>query len=98
MLYHGVRIIGTSMIYRQGVLLLDLNEPYKMLGRSKEPILSPEEPYERIGDVPNVVFSTGWILEDDGQIKIYYSGADSNICLATTSVEKLLSMCEEEGC
>lgn len=98
MLYHGVRIIGTSMIYRQGVLLLDLNEPYKVIGRSKEPILSPEEPYERVGDVPNVVFSTGWILEDDGEIKIYYSGADSNICLATTSVEKLLSMCESEVC
>ncbi|WP_457565282.1 glycoside hydrolase family 130 protein [Caldithrix abyssi] len=98
MLYHGVRTIGTSMIYKQGVLLLDLNEPYKVLGRSKHPVLSPEEPYERMGDVPNVVFSTGWIPEEDGQIKIYYSGADSNICLATTSIDALLNLCEEDEC
>ena len=94
MLYHGVRTIGMSMIYRQGVLLLDSENPAKVLGRSKEPILSPEMPYERQGDVPNVVFSTGWIPEPDGTIKIYYSGADSNICLATTTVDYLLSQCD----
>ncbi len=94
MLYHGVRIIGTSMIYRQGVLLLDLNDPTKVLGRSLIPVLSPEEEYERSGDVPNVVFSTGWIREADDQIKIYYSGADSNISLAFTTVEDLLEKCD----
>ena len=98
MLYHGVRTIGTSMIYRQGLLLLDLNEPYKVLGRSKEPLISPEESYERIGDVPNVIFCTGWIVEDDGEVKIYYSGADSNICLATTSLDKLLALCKGGTC
>lgn len=97
LLYHGVRTIGASTIYRQGALLLDLNEPFKVVGRTREPILSPEEEYERIGDVPNVVFSTGWILEPDGEIKIYYSGADSNICVATTTVDYLLSQCEPVG-
>ncbi len=94
LLYHGVRSIVNSMIYRQGVLLLDLHNPTKVLGRSNEPILSPEKEYERIGDVPNVVFSTGWIAEPDGEIKIYYSGADSNICVATTTVDYLLSRCD----
>ncbi len=97
MLYHGVRTIGTSMLYRQGVLLLDLNDPTRVLGRSRYPVLSPETAYERSGDVPNVIFSTGWIVEPDGEVKIYYSGADTNICLATTTVDFLLQQCENDG-
>ncbi|MCU7492326.1 MAG: glycosidase, partial [Ignavibacteria bacterium] len=50
--------------------------------------------YERVGDVQNVVFTNGWVLEDSGEVKIYYSGADSNICLATTSVDYLISLCK----
>jgi predicted GH43/DUF377 family glycosyl hydrolase len=93
LLYHGVRGFGMSSLYKLGVLLLDLEMPWVVKGKSKEPILVPETVYERSGDVPNVVFSTGWIVEADGEVKIYYSGADSNICLATTSVEYLLSLC-----
>ena len=63
-------------------------------GKSKEPILSPDFDYERIGDVNNVIFSNGWILEENGDIKIYYSGADMNICLAETNIEYLLSLCK----
>ncbi len=94
MLYHGVRQIGTSMIYRQGVLLLDKENPFRVLGRSAHPVLSPEMEYERVGDVPNVVFCTGWVVEEDQSIKIYYSGADTNICLAETTVDYLLAQCE----
>ena len=94
MLYHGVRGFGISSIYKLGVLLLDLEKPWKVKGKTKAPILSPETDYERLGDVPNVVFSTGWIVEDNQEIKIYYSGADTNICLATTTVEYLLSFCK----
>ncbi len=94
MLYHGVRGFGISSIYRLGVVLLDLEKPWIIKGKCDEPILSPEESYERIGDVGNVVFSNGWIAEDDGQVKIYYSGADTNICLATTTINYLLSQCK----
>ena len=94
LLYHGVRILGHDPIYKLGVMLLDEKEPWRILGRSTYPILAPETPYERSGDVNNVVFSTGWIVEPDGEVKIYYSGADVNICLATTTVEYLLSLCE----
>jgi len=90
MLYHGVR----SSIYKLGVILLDLEKPWIVIGKSKEPILSPDYDYERIGDVNNVIFSNGWILEDNGDIKIYYSGADLNICLAETNIEYLLSLCK----
>jgi len=93
-LYHGVRSFGIGSLYKLGVMLLDLEKPWVLKARSSNPILSPEFDYERIGDVGNVVFSNGWIPEDNGEIKIYYSGADSNICLATTTVEDLLSLCK----
>jgi len=94
LLYHGVRIFGSSMIYKLGVMLLETNNPWIVKGRSKEPIISPEYDYERVGDVGNVTFSNGWIVEKDGEVRIYYSGADINICVATTSVSNLLSMCK----
>ncbi len=93
-LYHGVRGFGISYLYKIGVMLLDLKKPWIILGRSKEPIISPDLDYERIGDVGNVVFSNGWTIEPDGKVNIYYSGADTNICLATTTVDYLLSVCK----
>lgn len=93
-LYHGVRGFGISSLYKLGVMLLDLEKPWIILGRSKEPIISPDYDYERIGDVGNVVFSNGWIVEDDGKVYIYYSGADTNICLATTTIDYLISLCK----
>ena len=93
-LYHGVRGFGISYLYKLGVMLLDLKKPWIVLGRSKEPIIAPDHDYERVGDVGNVVFSNGWIVEDDGKVNIYYSGADTNICLATTTVDHLLSVCK----
>lgn len=94
MLYHGVRGFGISYLYKLGVVLLDLENPRIVKGKSKEPILIPETDYERIGDVGNVVFSNGWIKEDNDDIKIYYSGADMNVCVAETSVDYLLSLCK----
>ncbi len=94
MLYHGVRSFGIGAIYRIGVVLMDLEKPWIVKGKSKDPIISPELDYERIGDVNNVVFSNGWILEENGDIKIYYSGADTNICLAESNVDYLLSLCK----
>ncbi len=93
-LYHGVRGFGITSIYKIGVVLLDLEKPWIVKGRSSEPLISPEKDYERTGDVNNVVFSNGWIVEDNGDVKIYYSGADTNVCLAETNVEYLLSQCK----
>lgn len=94
MLYHGVRGFGISSTYRLGALLMDLEKPWIVKARTQEPILSPEFDYERIGDVMNVVFSNGWIVEENGDVKIYYSGADTNICLAETTINYLLSVCK----
>jgi predicted GH43/DUF377 family glycosyl hydrolase len=93
MLYHGVKELAFSAIYRIGVVLLDYEKPWITRGRTKIPIIVPDHVFERVGDVGNVVFSNGWIPEPDGEIKIYYSGGDMNICLATTSKDYLLSLC-----
>ena len=72
----------------------DLKDPSKVHCRSAIPILSPREYYERVGDVNNVVFSCGAILEDDGeQLKIYYGASDTSICVGTANVNELMQFC-----
>ncbi len=93
-IYHGVRTFGASTMYKQGLMLLSLDEPWKVIGKTDEPFLYPEALHERVGDVANVIFTNGWIVEDDGEVKIYFSGADTNICLAKTTVTDLLSLCK----
>ncbi|MDR3609340.1 MAG: glycoside hydrolase family 130 protein [Ignavibacteriaceae bacterium] len=93
-LFHGVRGFGVSNIYKIGVMLTDIEKPWIVKGYSREPLLAPDKLYERVGDVHNVVFTNGWIIEENGNVKIYYSGADMNICLAETSVDYLLSLCK----
>lgn len=95
LIYHGVKNTSAGPIYRLGVALFDLKDPSMLIGRSKEPILSPTVYYERSGDVPNVVFTTGAILEKNGEVKIYYGAADTCICLATAHIDDLLSVCKK---
>jgi predicted GH43/DUF377 family glycosyl hydrolase len=89
-IYHGVRMSSSGPIYRIGTVILDLDNPTKIINRCEASILSPREDYERIGDVGNVVFACGAILEDDGELKVYYGGADTHLCVATTSFKKLI--------
>ena len=87
LLYHGV---GTNdHHYRLGALLLDLQEPSRILGRTLDPILEPEESYECFGQVRNVVFPCG-VGEWKDNLYIFYGGADSCTCLATVSLSKLI--------
>lgn len=90
-LYHGVRHTAGGCLYRLGLALLDLEDPRKVLRRSDDWIFAPELPYERHGDVGDVVFPCGWILDKaTGQIRIYYGGADTCVALATAQVSELL--------
>ncbi|MHC4480342.1 MAG: glycoside hydrolase family 130 protein [Planctomycetota bacterium] len=91
-IYHGVKMTSGGPIYRAGVLLLDLEDPSVVLGRSDVPVLSPRTEYERIGDINNVVFASGAIVEPDGTAKVYYGAADTAICVATARVEDLLAV------
>ena len=77
--YHGV---DHQRNYRLGVLLLDLDDPSKVIGRSAEPILSPEKDYEKVGLIPNVVFTCG-VVDMNDRYYVYYGGADKVIGVAT---------------
>jgi len=92
-IYHGVGESCAGCRYSLGCFLLDLQDPTKIIGRIPGYILTPEEPYELMGRVPNVVFSTGAIVEDTGELKLYYGAADTCICLATGEVEELVEAC-----
>jgi len=81
--------------YTAGIMLLDLNDPRKVIGMSKEPLLAPEAPYEISGGMRNnVIFPGGMILEKSGEVKIYYGAADTVECLATADVGDLLKLCK----
>ncbi|MDD4557620.1 MAG: glycoside hydrolase family 130 protein [bacterium] len=92
MIYHGVSELRLQ--YSLSCALLDLDDPSKMIGRAPGWIIAPVEPYERIGVVNNVVFSTGAILDaGTGELKLYYGAADTCIGLATASLQGLIDLC-----
>lgn len=80
--------------YTAGIMLLDAEDPGRIIGISKEPLMVPEADYEASnGFRNNVVFPAGAILEDTGEVKIYYGAADTVECLATAHVDDLLRLC-----
>lgn len=87
LLYHGV---DENIVYRVGAMLLDINNPMKVIGRTSSFIMEPTEYYEKYGlIIPNVVFPTGNIIKD-GILYIYYGCCDSCIGLATVPVDELV--------
>lgn len=81
--------------YSAGVMLLDLEDPRKVVGLCKQPLMVPEAEYETTGGYRhNVIFPTGAILEDDGEVKIYYGASDTSMALATANVDDLLALCD----
>ena len=89
LIYHGVSKFDRN--YRLGYMILDSNDPFNVLYRTKYPILEPQFEFEKKGIVDNVVFSCG-AVEKDGIIYLYYGGADKVIAVATLEMEKLLSV------
>ncbi len=90
-LYHGVRNTAAGCIYRLGLALLDLEDPRKVIRRSDSWIFGPEQSYERVGDVPDVVFPCGWVLDQKtNQVRLYYGAADTSVNLATAKLSDLL--------
>jgi predicted GH43/DUF377 family glycosyl hydrolase len=92
MIYHGVRQTAAGSIYRLGLALFDLQRPEVCLQRGNSWMFGPEAPYERGGDVSDVVFPCGQTIGADGDtIHLYYGAADSCVALATGSIRCLLS-------
>jgi len=80
--------------YTAGIMLLDAADPTQVIGLCGAPLLAPEAPYEVDGGFRNnVIFPGGMILEDSGEVKIYYGAADTVECLASADVADLLAMC-----
>ncbi len=91
MLYHGVRITASGSLYRVGCALLDLEHPERCIARSDSWLFGPDAPYERVGDVGNVVFPCGYTLDPDGDaLNLYYGAADTSLALARGSVSRIL--------
>ncbi len=104
LVYHGVATHFSSCnIYQAGVVLLDLDDPSIVKGRCRYNILEPRELYELTGQVPNVVFPSGMIVDGEAagnarpesQVRIYYGAADTVVGLATTTIQELLDACQE---
>ena len=87
LIYHGV---DKNSVYRAGAALLDLKEPWQVIARSPQPILEPEEDYEKFGDVPNVVFPEGIVRMDD-ELIIFYGAADKVCCAAKVGLNELVA-------
>jgi len=85
-IYHGA---DAEHRYRLGAMLLDIEEPWKVLARTRQPIMEPVADYERTGFFGNVVFTNGHLVDGD-RITVYYGASDSVICGATLSINELL--------
>ena len=87
-LAHGVRRTAAGLRYTLYLFLTSLEEPWKVIKRPSGHFIEPLDD-ERVGDVSNVVFSNGWIADDDGTVFVYYASSDTRMHVATTTVEKL---------
>ncbi len=87
LIYHGANQQGK---YSLGAALLDLSNPYKVLGRSRFPVMQPETGYEKNGFFSDVIFTNGHVVRGD-EIWMYYGSSDDSICLAKLSIKALLS-------
>ena len=105
-IYHGVatHFLGAN-IYQAGAVLLDLDDPQRVIGRTRDNILEPRETWEMTGQVPNVVFPGGLtVAETDGEgfaelsseLRLYYGAADTVVGLATSTVAEVVAACTKQ--
>jgi len=86
---HGVRNTAAGLRYVLYVFMTDLNDLTKVIYKPGGYFIAPEGD-ERFGDVPNVAFCNGWIMDDDGTVYIYYASSDSRMHVASSTIDRLL--------
>ncbi|KAA6300321.1 MAG: 4-O-beta-D-mannosyl-D-glucose phosphorylase [Candidatus Ordinivivax streblomastigis] len=91
-LAHGVRNTAAGLRYVLYMYLTDLQDPSKPIAEPAGHFIAPHGT-ERVGDVSNVIFSSGWIADEDGKIFIYYASSDTRMHVAVSSVDRLLDYC-----
>jgi len=91
LIYHGVLTSCNGFVYSFGAALLDLDEPWKVINRGEPYLMAPQATYERIGDVPNVVFPCAALVDSaTDRLTVYYGGADTVVCLAFGYVHEII--------
>jgi len=92
LIYHGVLTSCNGFVYSMGAALLDLDEPWRVVARGRDYLLSPRALYEQVGDVPNVVFPCAALVDREAdRVSIYYGGADTVTCLAHGHLSEILA-------
>jgi beta-1,4-mannooligosaccharide/beta-1,4-mannosyl-N-acetylglucosamine phosphorylase len=94
-LIHGVRQTCSGFVYVIGGMILDKNEPWKVKHLCRNYLLAPSEYYERVGDVPNVVFPTSLFVDDDKRLRLYYGCADTCVALAYSTVKEVVEFIKD---
>jgi len=91
LIYHGVLTTCNGFIYSAGAALLDLEQPWKVLYRTRRYLLHPLEEYERVGNVPNVCFPCAALVDEaSGELALYYGAADTYVAVAYASVPEIV--------
>jgi beta-1,4-mannooligosaccharide/beta-1,4-mannosyl-N-acetylglucosamine phosphorylase len=92
LLYHGVLTSCNGFVYAMGAALLDIERPWILLARSRDFLLGPEAPYERVGDVPNVVFPSAALVDREAdRLTIYYGAADTVVAMAHARLSRVIA-------
>ncbi len=91
-LAHGVRACAAGLRYVLYLYMTSLEDPSELIAAPGGYFMAPEGE-ERIGDVSNVLFSNGWIVDDDGEVFIYYASSDTRMHVATSNVDRLVDYC-----
>ena len=91
-LAHGVRACAAGLRYVLYLYMTSLEDPTKTIASPGGYFMAPIDE-ERVGDVSNVLFSNGWIVDEDGTVYIYYASSDTRMHVATSSVERLIDYC-----
>jgi 4-O-beta-D-mannosyl-D-glucose phosphorylase len=91
-LAHGVRPTAAGLRYVLYMFMTDLNDVSRIIYKPAGYFMAPEGD-ERIGDVPNVLFANGWILDEDGTVFIYYASGDTRLHVATSTIDQLVDYC-----
>lgn len=91
-LAHGVRACAAGLRYVLYMYLTDLEDPSKLIAEPAGHLMAPMG-IERVGDVSNVLFTNGWIADDDGTVYLYYASCDTRMHVAVSSIDRLLDYC-----
>ncbi len=94
LIYHGVWTSCNGYLYYAGGALLDLDEPWKVIARTRDYLLGPTETYERVGDVPNVIFPSAAVVNGE-TLRLYYGCADTCVGMAEAEIPDLITFIRE---